>query len=134
MTKQALKNKLDKLWKMRGAGECEVCQTLPLADRVNYTQLHPHHIIGRRNKLLRWDIRNRIWLCPTHHTLGGNEINAQNNDGGWFLNWKSDDDWMGKHRKADKEYLREKKIIPFKQWTKYELEELIEGFKNENIQ
>ena len=46
------------------------------------------------------------------------------NIGGWFLNWESDNDWMGQNRKEDKEYLREFLHIN-KNWKTWEMEELI---------
>ena len=38
---------------------------------VNYSQLHCHHIYHRSHASLRYDLRNAIILCPTHHTLSG---------------------------------------------------------------
>ena len=75
LTKQNLsKNEgiLDKLWRSVGKENavCEVCATLHPSERVNYTQIHPHHAIGRGHHITRWSLLNRIWLCPTHHTLG----------------------------------------------------------------
>lgn len=104
---------LDKLWRSVGkeGAVCEICETLPVSERVNYTQLHPHHIIGRVNKLFRWDLRNRIWLCPTHHTFG---VQSAHNDQMWF------ERWMKKHRLSDWKYL-EKNNKPYKQWTLDEL-------------
>ena len=130
-TKKALsKNKgiLDKLWRSVGKEHalCELCATLPSNERVNYTQLHPHHIVGRKNKLLKWDLRNRCWLCPTHHTMGVPNKCVEQNLGGWFLNWESDNDWMGKHRPEDKEYLRGKHTVPYTKWTYDELLEIFE--------
>jgi hypothetical protein len=72
---------------------CEVCRTEGLTFKAN--QLHPHHYIGRRNHTLRWDLRNRVWLCPSHHTLGSK---SAHNDPNWF------EDWMKTHRKFDWEY------------------------------
>jgi hypothetical protein len=127
-----LEKKLDELWRSVGkaGARCRICETLPPEQRCNYTKLDPHHIVGRGNKVLRWDLRNRIWVCPTHHTMGKPSIIVQDNLGGWFLNWESDNDWMGKHRPEDKEYLREKHTIPYKQWTLDELQRMIEELKN----
>jgi len=124
-----LEYKLDALWRSVGKKDasCEICETLPV--KINYSQLHPHHIIGRKNKLLKWDVHNRLWVCPYHHTFGPPSEIVQDNIGGWFLNWESDNDWMGKHRPEDKEYLREKHKIPYKQWTLDELQEMINDFR-----
>ena len=128
--RKKLENKLDKLWrKARGHEYCEICKTLPLSKRVNYTKLDNHHIIGRKNNLLRWDLRNRLKVCSYHHTMGGAQIIVQDNSGGWFLNWESDDDWMGKYRPEDKEYLREMRKQTFKHWTIQELEDKVKELK-----
>ena len=124
-SRKQLEKQLDKLWRERGANYCEICDKLPLSERVDYTKLDTHHIVGRTNKLLRWDLRNQLKVCPTLHTLGGSGKTVQDNLGGWFLNWESDNDWMGKWRKEDKEYLRERYKIPYKQWTISELEEMV---------
>ena len=130
-SKQALsKNNgiLDKLWRKVGKEDavCEICATLPINERVNYTQLHPHHIIGRGHKATRWDIRNRIWVCASHHTMGSQKNCVEYNLGGWF--WGREDDWLGKHRPEDREYL-EKKKNETKRWTHEELLEIYEYLK-----
>ena len=106
-SRKTQKNKADKLWRTIGKEEatCEVCDTLPIEERVNYRQIHPHHYIGRGNKILRWDFRNRIWLCPTHHTLGNP---CAHGDGEWFRKW------MMKYRKKDWIYCNKvkNKIVP----------------------
>ena len=131
MKKTTLENKLDDLWRHKGkdVATCEICATLPAYQRINYTQLHPHHIIGRKAKITKWDLRNRLWACPYHHTFGPATDIVQDNLGGWFLNWDSDNDWMGQHRPEDKEYLRtlHRKT---KNWTIDELQELIKSFTN----
>lgn len=108
LTKKSLHIKLDRLWRSVGKEDayCEICATLPANQRYNYTKLDPHHIISRSSKATRWDLRNRLWVCTRHHTLGMWKETVQDNLGGWFLNWDSDDDWMGKHRPEDKEHLR----------------------------
>lgn len=131
LTKQSLsKNNgtLDRLWRTVGkeTAVCEICATLPPNKRKNYTKLDPHHIIGRTNKLTRWDLDNRLWVCSSHHTLGMWSETVQDNSGGWFLNWESDNDWMGQHRKESKDHLKKLRTVPYKQWT---LDELIEIYK-----
>lgn len=63
-------------------------------------KLNPHHVIGRRNLRLRWDLRNRCWLCYTHHV--GGSISAHN-DPVWFLGW------FKQNRPGDYKYLQEVK-------------------------
>ena len=62
--------KLLKLWRSaaleRAGNRCEFPDCT-----INYTQLHCHHIYHRAHVSLRYDLRNAIVLCPTHHTLGG---------------------------------------------------------------
>ena len=127
--RKQLENKLDILWRKGGKAYCEICATLPISERVHYNQIQNHHIVGCNNRLLRWDLRNRLKVCTTHHTLGGGSKTAQDNLGGWFLNWESDNDWMGKHRKEDKEYLRAMHTVAYKQWQIEELEEIVEKLK-----
>jgi len=117
-TLKTYQNKADKIWRTKGkeGATCEVCNTLPKEERVNYTQLHPHHIEGRKNKTLKWDLRNRCWLCPTHHNLG--RISAENSPL-WF------DDWLKEHRAEDRKYLKEKRIEISKFKIK-DMEEIIE--------
>ena len=61
-SKKTLIKKCDKLWrdiiKLRAKGKCELC---------NNPGIDAHHIIGRRNFTLRWDLRNGIYLCFNHH-------------------------------------------------------------------
>lgn len=92
-----LKKECDQLWRTQGkmGAKCEVCVTLPANQRINYTQLHAHHFIGRRNLRLRWNLQNRIWLCPIHHDFG---VLSAHNDPEWFR------EWMLKYRKEDFEY------------------------------
>lgn len=121
-----LENRLDELWRSVGKNQavCEVCATLPPDKQVRYTQIHPHHIVGRNNRLLRWDLRNRCWLCPTHHTLG--KVNAQENQNGWFRSeFTEKGDWLGMYRYEDKKYLEEMEKVTFKNWTIDELEQKV---------
>jgi hypothetical protein len=91
-----LSNKADKLWKTVGkeGRKCEVCESSDMYYRCS--SLQAHHFITRSNKKLRWDLRNRVWLCPSHHTLG--TISAHKAPA-WFR------DWFGKNRTKDYRYL-----------------------------
>ncbi len=115
LTKQSLsKNEgiLDKLWRsVNKLDYCEICATLPVEQRINYTQIHPHHIIGRGHHITRWDLLNRIWLCPTHHTLG--RYSAHQN-ALWFASW------MREIKPDIYEYLQRKQHL-VKNWTLDEL-------------
>lgn len=132
-TRKSIEKKLDKLWSTVGKShaQCEICLTLPYELQKKYTQLHPHHIIGRASRATRWDLKNRLWVCPSHHTLGKPNETVQSNLGGWFINWYSDDDWMSKHRPDDKIHLQNLHNA-IKKWTLEELQELLRELKEEN--
>ena len=125
-SRKRLEDDLDVLWRSVGKENafCAVCATLPKEEQVNYSKLDAHHIIGRGNHLTRWDLKNRCFLCSSHHTFGKKQ--AEKNQGGWFLVWDEDynKDWMGTYRKSDKLYLLEKRKVPFKHWTMDELREI----------
>lgn len=101
---RSLEAKLDKAWRNKGrqTARCEVCETLPPEERVAYKRLNAHHVVGRRNKTLRYDLRNRCWLCPSHHTLG--KLCAHENPM-WFVAW------FKKNRPEDYKYLQAKRRI-----------------------
>ncbi len=92
-SKTSLKKKCDKLWSeiIKSGGSCEICGQ-PVRDS--------HHVIGRINLVLRWDLRNGVRLCFQHHT-GGNK--SAHNDPLWFM------EQFKAIRPEDYEYLRIKK-------------------------
>lgn len=126
--RQKLIDRLDELWRIVDVQTqvCEVCETLPPELRFDYSKIDNHHIVGRGNKLLRWDTRNRARLCTGHHTLSSK--NAQENQGGWFFNDFTDEDWMGTYRLEDKKYLMERRYQT-KNWSIFELRELLSKMK-----
>lgn len=75
--KKTLMNKADKLWSqiILLGGNCEIC---------GKPATNPHHIVGRKNMNLRYDLRNGCRLCFQHHT--GNKVSAHN-DPVWFIGW-----------------------------------------------
>ncbi len=93
-TRKTQKNKCDKLWSeiIRSKGQCEICGS--------YKAQNPHHVIGRQNYNLRWDVRNGCLLCSNHHTSG--RLSAHN-DSIWFM------EWFKKNRPDDYKYLVKKK-------------------------
>jgi hypothetical protein len=114
VTKTKLRNKADTLWSeiIKSTGYCEKC------GRTN-VQLHPHHVIGRRNLILRWDLWNGICLCSGCHTMG---IGSAHQDSLGFLEWY-------KNKYPDRyEYLREKKNFYCKRTLK-DYEGLIKDLK-----
>ena len=63
--KKTLRTKLDKIWSeiIRSKGQCEMCHKIGT---------NAHHIIGRRNLHLRWDLRNGCLLCSYCHIFSKN--------------------------------------------------------------
>ena len=108
------------LWKTVGREEavCEVCSTVGFVNPDH--RLNAHHLIGKRNRRLRWHLRNRVWLCPTHHTLG---TQSAHGDSPWFLNW------CGTYRKEDLDFCNSVKQEIYKA-TVEKLEAIIENLKN----
>lgn len=82
LTKKEMKE-LDKVWARnvfaRDENKCQVCQK-----EVFGRNKHPHHIIPKCFKGLRWDINNGITLCYQHHKVGkfAPHMNAL-----WFTFW-----------------------------------------------
>ncbi len=64
--KRKIKDKLDREWskavKERVGWVCEKCG--------NDTGLNSHHIFGRRNLSVRWDLENGVSLCVACHKYG----------------------------------------------------------------
>jgi len=96
-SRKYLKKKADKLWsdiiRQRNDGMCEISDCGKPGGQ-------PHHIVGRKNLILRHDLRNGINLCYTHHV--GGKLSTQN-DPIWFL------DWLKTNRAKDYNYLMKKK-------------------------
>jgi 5-methylcytosine-specific restriction endonuclease McrA len=86
-TNKAIKKKLDVLWsqiiRKRNNGFCEVC---------GKPAQNSHHIVGRKNLLFRWDLRNGVNLCISCHMFGKNSAHT---DPIYFIGW------IQQHRKDD---------------------------------
>lgn len=56
-----MSDKLDSLWSklIRSVGRCEYCHSTE--------NLNAHHIFGKRNHSVRWDLDNGVCLCVSHH-------------------------------------------------------------------
>ncbi len=127
MAIKTLRKKLDKLWRTVGKemATCAICQS-GYGKIYNYTQIHPHHLISRRKSLTRWELMNRMWLCPSHHTLSDQCV--EYNQKGWF--W-GDKDWLSTYDPQLKKWLEKKSVEAnaTKKWKIGELRDLIEAFK-----
>lgn len=108
-SRKTLKKKCDKVWGeiIRSKKYCEIC---------GRPANNPHHVIGRVNYILRWDIRNGCLLCAGCHT--SHRFSAHN-DPVYFM------DWFKKHRPKDYDYLIKKKN---KIWDK-NYEEILKKLK-----
>ena len=93
-TKTSLKKKCDTLYSLiiRSKGYCEVCGKTE--------NLQTHHVIGRINYILRWDLRNGVCADPGCHMLNRN---SAHNNPIFFINW------FKSTRPDDYEYLLTKK-------------------------
>lgn len=91
INKTQVKKIIDKKWseKVRSLGSCEVCG--------KEEWLNAHHIIGRQDLRVRWDIRNGCCLCSGCHTM--NNYSAHGNPL-FFM------EWMEENRPEDLEYLK----------------------------
>ena len=119
-TRRKLRDQLDKLWsgivKQRAGYKCEY-QT---CNKVDY--LNSHHIFGRSNLSVRWDLNNGACLCPGHHTF--NNYSAHKAPI-WFI------EWITKKRGIEWYESLKVKANTVKKWSIPELEALVEEFKEE---
>jgi len=62
--RKTLKNKANKLWKEaiweRDDDKCQYC---------GMPSRNAHHVVGKANHRLRWELLNGLNLCPKHHTF-----------------------------------------------------------------
>ena len=86
LTKSQLGKKLDEAWslavKIRAGYKCEVCGKMDT--------LNSHHIVGRRNRMVRWDLRNGVCVCVKHHKFG---IESFHEDPLWGREWLEENRW-----------------------------------------
>lgn len=89
-----LKKECDALWSkiIRKKGTCEVC-----GKKLN---LNAHHIIGRKNLTLRFDLKNGCCLCSGCHKF---YQQSAHEDPLWFT------EWLKQNRPDDYNYLQEQK-------------------------
>ena len=115
---KGLDKKLDDAWsllgKVRAGFVCEVCGCGPSKCRLN-----THHIVGRRNRNLRWELRNSVCLCVGHHKFYNQSAHE---DSPWF------NERLQKYRKKDYDYVNSIKNN-IRKWIPSEKEELLDTFK-----
>lgn len=119
VSKSSLTKKLDNAWselvKKRAKYKCEVCGK---TDTLN-----SHHIVGRVNRTLRWDVKNGVCLCVKHHKFGRQSAHE---DPLWFKEWLEDKRW------EDYAYLYTVKDTITK-WTLEDMQELLSKLKQNLI-
>ncbi len=107
----------DDLWSkvVRMSWVCEYCW--------EKEYLNAHHIFGRNNKSVRWEVSNGICLCSWHHTFS-NEFSAHKTPSEFTY-------WLEKRRWRDyMDNLQEMAHIPMKVTSEY-LQEQILYFKKQ---
>jgi hypothetical protein len=114
LNKSQLGKKLDEAWslavKKRAGYKCEVCGI------GESGHLNSHHIVGRRNRMVRWDVRDGVCLCVKHHRFG---IESAHEDPLWFREWLEENRW------EDYAYLYTVKN-QIKKWTLEDMEKQLE--------
>ena len=123
-SRKTLKNKCDDMWKkiIYQKTYCEVCGKPPPTKEDGSKGNHnPHHVIGRDNHAVRWDIRNGCLLCSGCHTMNNGSAHKDPQD---FMIW------FESHRPDDYKYLlKQKNEIWDKDYDK--VLEYLEEVKNE---
>jgi len=66
LTMKGLNKQLDTYWKL--AVKIKYNYKCVYCGETYY--INAHHIFGRVNRSVRWDLDNGLCLCPLHHTLG----------------------------------------------------------------
>lgn len=112
--KTTVKNKLDKLWSLiiKQKGRCEICGKIGL--------LNAHHVEGRRNLNLRWDVRNGCCLCAYCHTFG---VKSAHNSPFWF------EQEFKKRRPEDYKYIQNQIKKPSRPYSVEDYLKIEEQFK-----
>jgi len=86
-SKKTLTIKLDNAWskavRLKAKNKCEVCGKTE--------SLNSHHIEGRRNYALRWDIQNGVCLCSGCHVF---KKESAHQSPEWFHFWLEDNKWQ----------------------------------------
>ena len=115
---KGIDKKLDDHWKRivkaRAGRMCERC-------KVPVRNLNAHHVIGRRNKAVRWELSNGVALCPSCHVFSSS-FSAHQTPTLFTL-------WIIAQRSEEWHDTLMKLTYVSKRWTKAEKEELLAEFK-----
>ena len=114
-SKKTIEKKLDKVWselvKQQAGNKCEVC------GKREY--LNAHHIVGRRNLRLRWELYNGVCLCSGCHTF---KTNSAHQNPEWFHQWLKS--YRGEDLKLVHATMNE-----IKKWSVIDLQECLDNLK-----
>lgn len=116
-SKKTLTKKLDTAWskavKKRAGFKCEVCGKTE--------SLNSHHVVGRRNRRLRWELFNGVCLCAGCHTF---KLKSAHQNPEWFHFWMEENRW---------EDLRDIncKMYEIKKWTIEDMQERLKELEKE---
>lgn len=131
--RKKLRDRLDDLWRkiivLRDGKKCKKCGKRKAPGKGNSIQ--PHHIYGRSNFRVRWDLSNGIALCGGCHTLTNYSAHKAPID---FINWLKEErgeDWYIKlSEEANKEGGSRKWTITELQDLEIELKWILHKFQN----
>ena len=120
-----LNDNLDDLWRkiilLRDGNQCKKCGKRKAPGKGNSIQ--PHHIYGRSNFRVRWDLSNGIALCGGCHILTNYAAHKAPID---FINWlkklRGEEWWIKLSEEANKEGGSRKWTIMEKKDLEIELE------------
>jgi len=74
---KALDRLIQELVMIARRGMCEYCD-------ISDETLSGHHILGKINRSVRWNLDNMCLLCANHHVIGNFSAHRSPND---FKNW-----------------------------------------------
>ena len=115
---------LDTAWskavKIKAGYKCEIT-----GKTKDNCKLNSHHIVGRRNHTLRWDLRNGVCVSSGKHTLERQSIHQ---DPEWFR------EWLKENRPEDFEYIEtnKNKIVKRTNADRRELLKELKAYIKEN--
>jgi len=85
-SKKTIEKEMDGIWAKkvfeRDGHKCQVCMKI-----LEGRNKHPHHVLPRQLKGLRWDVNNGITLCYYHHKIG---IYSPHQNAIWFFGWMNE--------------------------------------------
>lgn len=121
--KSTLKKKMDNTWskkiRERANYRCEICRDLGLEQKGK--KVEAAHVVGKGCTFLRWDLRNGVCACTTHHKFG---VRSSHLNPVWFS------EWFKKYRPDDWQYVKDHEHITMSsiplEWYEDKLMELEE--------